>query len=331
VRILPQTIKQWMRDTLNERIVASPLMTRAARQKFFPFDMIFTDVWREYLWKERPDISDKLKILCAGMDEISREIAATVADRYFYLAPPCRFNEAVVYRTDQLYTAHERELQSDFRKRMEVADKRDFWLPNRAGGLSESVFAMHNGIDLIPDAGARLSGSSVIDGGAFVGDSALTINDFGPKAIYCFEPDEENRRLLRETITHNSLTNVTIVNSGLGGVEGQAAVSSDASQTKLISGEAGIHVTTIDGFCEAHGVTPALIKLDVEGMEYEVIQGGLMTIAKHKPLMIISVYHTPRDFFEIKPIIDGLGLGYTFMLRRLSPSHLTNETVLICY
>ena len=136
---------------------------------------------------------------------------------------------------------------------------------------------------------------------------------------------------MRETIAHNALTNVTIVDAGLGSVEGRARVSSHASQTTLAAASAGVPVTTIDVFCKKNDIAPALIKLDVEGMEYDVIQGGLETIKQHKPLLIISIYHTPRDFFEIKPVLHNLTLGYTFMIRRLDPFHPTNETVLICY
>ena len=39
--------------------------------------------------------------------------------------------------------------------------------------------------------------------------------------------------------------------------------------------------------------------MDVEGFEYNVIKGGLNIIKKNNPIMIISMYHTAKDFFEI--------------------------------
>lgn len=74
-----------------------------------------------------------------------------------------------------------------------------------------------------------------------------------------------------------------------------------------------------------------LIKLDIEGMEYEAISGARRTIEVHKPVLIISIYHSAKDFLEIKPLIRTMTADYTFLVRRLDPFHPTNETVLICY
>jgi len=43
----------------------------------------------------------------------------------------------------------------------------------------------------------------------------------------------------------------------------------------------------------------------------------------------VSIYHTPREFFGAKPLIEDLGLGYSFTVRRLDVFHPTTETVLI--
>ena len=331
MRNLRQRVRRLIMNRLTEQIVGNPIVTRALRRKYSHFDMIFTDVWKEYLQSHSADISDKLGILCDGMDGISKELAAVVADRYFRMAPACKFNETVLYSAERLFTNYEQKLQTEFEQLMYLRERRGYWLPEPYRSLSISVFAPHNGLDFIPDARQRLSGFPVIDGGAFIGDSALAINEFGPRSIHCFEPDDKNRRYLHETVAHNALDNVTIVNAGLGSVEGRARVCSNASQTTLMPDDAGVPVVTIDAYCMANDIAPALIKLDVEGMEYDTIQGGLETIKQHAPLLIISIYHTPRDFFEIKPILQNLDLGYQFAIRRLDPFHPTNETVLLCY
>ena len=324
-------IKQRILKTLTKRIEeTTALLSGTLNENHSHFDMIFTDVWQAYLQDPSVNVGDRLRILCDGMDDISKEIATTVAERYFYIAPPCKFDDVVLYRKDRLFTNYERELQTKFKEVMKLRSKKGYWLPEGHRELPISVFAPHNGLDFIPDAGERMLGASVIDGGAFIGDSALAINEFRPQAIYCFEPEDSNRNKMRETIEHNSLSNVTIVNAGLGSAQGRARLQGDASKTKLELSSDGLTVTTVDAFCREHNVAPGLIKLDVEGMEYDVIQGSLETIKRHKPLLIISIYHSARDFFEIKPILHDLGLGYLFSIRRLDPFHPTNETVLIC-
>jgi hypothetical protein len=59
----------------------------------------------------------------------------------------------------------------------------------------------------------------------------------------------------------------------------------------------------------------SVIKLDIEGMELATIQGAKKTIVRDKPILLISIYHTPEDFFEIRPLIESWNLGYYFMVR----------------
>ena len=48
---------------------------------------------------------------------------------------------------------------------------------------------------------------------------------------------------------------------------------------------------------------------DVEGFEPEVIRGALETIKKSHPVLVLSFYHTPEEFYEIKSYIESLNLG----------------------
>jgi hypothetical protein len=69
--------------------------------------------------------------------------------------------------------------------------------------------------------------------------------------------------------------------------------------------------------------------MDIEGLESAAIHGAAETIKKFKPVLLISIYHTPDDFFSIKPFIEDLNLGYRFLIRKLSPKRLDAETMLI--
>lgn len=306
---------------------------RSFERRIARFDMIFTDVWRDYLLENSREIESRLDLLCEGMDDISVGIIRSVPDRYFYMAPLCRFDPIVAYRTDRIFTSYERSLQLEFSNVMRQQEGR-FHLPEGSGGLSVSVFASHNGLDFIPDGRQRLKGAVAIDGGAFIGDSALAINEYDVSSIYCFEPNGRNRDVLEQTLKMNRLQNVFIEAAGLGASESVAHVaghSSVASLTVNSASDGGVRVRSIDEFCAERNITPGLIKLDIEGMEYQAILGAKRTIATHKPVLIISIYHSAKDFLEIKPMIRSMTEGYTFLVRRLDPFHPTNETVLICY
>jgi hypothetical protein len=59
---------------------------------------------------------------------------------------------------------------------------------------------------------------------------------------------------------------------------------------------------------------PALIKVDVEGAEQQVIEGGIRTIATHRPIVVFEhgsgaapAYGTkPQDIFELLAVEAGL-------------------------
>jgi hypothetical protein len=71
--------------------------------------------------------------------------------------------------------------------------------------------------------------------------------------------------------------------------------------------------------------------MDVEGFELEVIKGGIKTIQKQTPTLIISLYHTGKDFFEIPKILKTLVPEYKFKFLNLNRASATFERVLIAY
>ena len=83
------------------------------------------------------------------------------------------------------------------------------------------VFYHKYGISEIPDHIKKsLSGKDFIDAGAYIGDSALILNELNPRRIYAFEPVKENISLLRQTIRLNNINNVVIVDKALSSKEG---------------------------------------------------------------------------------------------------------------
>ena len=72
-----------------------------------------------------------------------------------------------------------------------------------------------------------------------------------------------------------------------------------------------------------------LIKVDVEGGEQLLIKGAKNTICSQKPILIISIYHSPEDFFYIKPEIESWNLGYGFTIHKQLNTSIIRETVLI--
>ena len=73
-----------------------------------------------------------------------------------------------------------------------------------------------------------------------------------------------------------------------------------------------------------------LITVDVEGAEKDLLSGAIETIKSQKPMLFISIYHSVEDFFEIKPWIENLDLGYKFEIIKEQPWTFIADTILKC-
>ncbi len=146
----------------------------------------------------------------------------------------------------------------------------------------------------------------VLDVGAHVGLVALPMASVAaPSArIVCFEPAEANRMLLVEHAALNGFTNIEAVPC-LVGAESKPAVSfyemkePSGMNTLVVGKDAKAYRATrrpqvsLDDFCAERGLAPEVVKIDVEGAELGVLRGARKMLAKHRPLIFLSVH--PRD------------------------------------
>ena len=184
------------------------------------------------------------------------------------------------------------------------------------------LLAYKNGFSYIEDAYSMyVSGKDFIDGGAYVGDSAVVLNELNPKSIHCFEPNKKNYDFLKKTIELNNLDDIVFAKE-LGLSDECTSIFFKGSSVRARVSQAEtknqVDVMTIDKYVEDNNLNIGLIKLDVESLEYNVILGAEKTIKTQKPVLLISIYHTLKDFLEIKPLIESFSDDYSFMIK---PSH----------
>ncbi|MBQ7614968.1 MAG: FkbM family methyltransferase, partial [Butyrivibrio sp.] len=178
----------------------------------------------------------------------------------------------------------------------------------------------------------------IIDAGAFIGDSALIFSELTNGKVYSFEPTGENYESLLKTIELNGLKNVEACNYALGAEKGtadmtNAIVSSTNSYVEKsrmpYTATESVKVIRLDDFVRKHGLNVGLIKTDVEGAEQLLLKGAMETIKSQRPTLLISIYHNTSDFYDIKPMLEGLDLGYTFKIRHPAIGTVLMETMLI--
>jgi len=152
-------------------------------------------------------------------------------------------------------------------------------------------------------------GAVVYDIGAHVGTmalgAALLVGDLG--LVVAFDGDPENIARLREHSARNGLENrLRVVHAavwsrtavdGIGFRRGatarsQGGVEADGKRPVLGSGEViNVAAVRLDDFVAAGEPPPELVKIDVEGGEYEVLCGGEELFANQRPLVIAEVHH----------------------------------------
>jgi FkbM family methyltransferase len=152
--------------------------------------------------------------------------------------------------------------------------------------------------------------SVVIDCGAHKGGYTYWMrNAVGKQGkVIAFEPQKKGYILLNKLFTD---ANVVIENIALSDRSGVSTIYIQP-QSFDVSFEASllnkyddyiteeIQTTTIDSYCQLHGVKPSFIKIDVEGAEHDVISGSMNTLSKAKPVLLVEseARHTGEEALQ---------------------------------
>lgn len=209
----------------------------------------------------------------------------------------------------------------------------DYFLPENH--FESSVFLDHHGIHLFENF-EKIRNKNIIDVGGFIGDSAIVLERYTDKNVYTFEATRSNYEKILKTIHLNNSQRIIPVNQGLGSKNEEMEISCNGSESSLVYSKTSndskekIAIITLDQYVQEHKIDVGLIKVDIEGYEMEFLKGALDTIKTQRPSMILSIYHSPKDFFGIKPFIDSLNLGYRFKVFKPIDKNVLIETCLLC-
>ena len=177
----------------------------------------------------------------------------------------------------------------------------------------------------------KVRAGNIIDAGAFIGDSALFLQNYTDHFVYAFEPSPAHIELMRETMRLNQCQKIIPVMNGLGARKETLYMPGTVGLGNTLgSGDTAVEIIPLDDFVAENNLTVSVIKADVEGFEQPLLRGALKTIQTQRPALLISIYHNAADFFEIKPMIEALNLGYRFKIRKAFDNHTCRDTMLIC-
>lgn len=184
------------------------------------------------------------------------------------------------------------------------------------------------------------AGTAIVDAGCFDGEDTIQFARWCAGAysrIYAFEPDEANYRHCQRNIETSNVPNVSLYKAGLSESKGKLDFASSLGSSSYLIGStektsntplphsesATVQVYALDDLAD---VEIGLIKMDIEGAEFDALHGAKQIIRRDKPQMAICVYHRQGDMLAIMDYLQSLVPEYRFWLRHFGP--LDTETLL---
>ncbi|MCI8640118.1 MAG: FkbM family methyltransferase [Coprococcus sp.] len=203
-----------------------------------------------------------------------------------------------------------------------------------------NVFYYQLGMGLLKNT-VQIKEKNIVDVGAYIGDSSIVLSDYTDRFVYAFEAFDGNYQKIIKNAKLNNRTNIIPINLALGESSSYKSfyLRSDSNtghgmiQRKNLSyrDEIQVRQVTLDEYVNENDLDIGLIKVDIEGAEREFLYGAKETICSQKPTLLISIYHTADDFFELKSMIEQWGCGYSFrVFQPITRTSFLLETALIC-
>lgn len=159
-----------------------------------------------------------------------------------------------------------------------------------AGYEPETLAVYLAAVDLAPP-------GAVLDIGANVGVYGLLARALSDRDVHAFEPVPELAHVAINTGLANRLT-YAVSRQAVGREPGEATFYlsdvSDSSNSlnptfRTSSRTLTVTVTTLDEYVDTHGLIPAVVKIDAETGEPDVLAGGPKTFENHRPWLLLEV------------------------------------------
>ncbi len=285
----------------------------------------------------REDSAQRFSALISGLDNESRNTVSDIIHRMGMIADG---NKSL----QDVYTQREQEefvrMNDEFSSKIVKLNDNlyyynGYYLP--VNQFDSSVFFTRYGIDKLTTLDS-VRNKHIIDAGGYVGDTALLFSSYTDKSIHVFEASPSNMDIIRETIRLNQLENIVPVSKALGEKSGTATFSlGERNSCNSLVERPGynypnhieVPVITLDDYVRENNLEVGLIKVDIEGGEQLLLKGAVETIRTQHPILLISIYHSANDFFEIKPMIEKMCDKYTFRIIKPANSAIVIETILL--
>jgi FkbM family methyltransferase len=157
-----------------------------------------------------------------------------------------------------------------------------------------------------------------VDCGAYDGDTInQLLNQYKGvvETVIAFEPDMKSYEKLLDST--KNIDNLKLITLPCGVWDNNTVLNFNSGlESSSFIGDQGISLVSavkIDSVLK--NIDVSVIKMDIEGAEYNALIGSEMTIKKYKPALAICLYHRPEDFYKIPLLIKSINEEYKLSIR----------------
>lgn len=161
-------------------------------------------------------------------------------------------------------------------------------------------------------------GATVCDIGANIGNASVFFGKvLGAERVVAFEPLPQAYTTLRRNLDLNGLTDALAYRCMAGAQSGRGDIARfnprNLGATSFVpSAEGPVPMVALDDLIEAEELDGlSFIKIDVEGMHQEVLQGAQKVIATHKPAIWVALTDAGTDYAACAGLLEPLGYTAT--------------------
>lgn len=223
--------------------------------------------------------------------------------------------ETLLQRRNDIAAAY--ELMSDDLSRQAFASQ----LQLRLHGDFHCIGTPSPGDQYFPQLFSTIADECFVDCGAFTGD---TVQSFllqprnGFRKVIAVEADPANFNQLTKwiaTLDAPVASKITALNAAVGSRRGQLRFQATGNDGARLATDGNMVVECIPIDELAAEAELTFIKMDIEGAEFDALEGARSSIQTHQPILSICIYHRPYDLWRVPLFISSIVKDYQFFLR----------------
>jgi FkbM family methyltransferase len=161
--------------------------------------------------------------------------------------------------------------------------------------------------------------------GAYSAAVKVCLNDGA--SVHVFEPVPQNVAAINAVVELNNFSNFKVNPLAVGdgtpivGAVGEKDDMLRVSERKTINSNT-FSSTSVDEYVAAGNPVPTLIKIDVEGFEYQVLKGAAKVLKQHHPRLWLEIHPTflknqGKSADQVLSLIKDFGYSTTFFSDRV--------------